>query len=67
LKQWKCVQVLNHIKVGEVIEENQKDGWYLHTYNTAVCSQYTGNSKSIGGIIIGSKSIGYDRKVAMKA
>jgi len=27
----------------------------------------TGNSKSIGGIIVGGRSIGYDRKVVMKA
>ena len=36
LKQWKCVQVNHHNKVGEVIEENQRDGWCLHTYNTAI-------------------------------
>ena len=36
LKQWKCVQVLDHTKVGEVIEENQRNGWRLHTYNTAI-------------------------------
>ena len=36
LKQWKCVQVLDHNKIGEVIEENQRDGWRLNTYNTAI-------------------------------
>ena len=36
MKQWKCVQVLDHKKVGEVIEENQRDGWRLNTYNTAI-------------------------------
>ena len=36
MKQWKCVQVLDHNKVGEVIEENQRNGWRLHTYNTAI-------------------------------
>jgi len=36
MKQWKCVQVFDHQKVGEVIEEHQRDGWCLHTYNTAI-------------------------------
>jgi len=35
LKEWKCVLVGDHKNVGEVIEEWQKKGWYLHTYACA--------------------------------
>jgi hypothetical protein len=32
LKQWKCVKVGNHNEIHRTIEEWQKDGWCLHTY-----------------------------------
>jgi len=35
LKEWACVQVKHHNDVGETIEEWQKKGWRLHTYQTA--------------------------------
>lgn len=32
MKEWTCVQVGHHKKIGEVIAEHQKSGWRLHTY-----------------------------------
>jgi hypothetical protein len=32
MKEWECVQVSHHNKIAEVIENYQKDGWSLHTY-----------------------------------
>jgi hypothetical protein len=32
MKEWKCVQVGHHKRIGETIEEFQKGGWILHTY-----------------------------------
>jgi len=32
LKEYICVLVGHHKKIGEVIEEYQKKGWNLHTY-----------------------------------
>jgi len=32
LKEWECVQVGHHKDVGKTIEEWQKNGWRLHTY-----------------------------------
>ena len=32
LKEWKCVLVGHHNDVGKVIEEWEKSGWHLHTY-----------------------------------
>ncbi len=32
LKEWACVQVGHHKKIPEIIEEYQKNGWSLHTY-----------------------------------
>jgi len=32
LKEWVCVQVNHHKRIGEVIEEHEKSGWRLHTY-----------------------------------
>jgi hypothetical protein len=32
LKQWKCIQLENHNKVADSIEDLQRDGWELHTY-----------------------------------
>jgi len=32
LKEWICVQVGHHKRVGEVIEEFQREGWRLNTY-----------------------------------
>lgn len=35
LKEWKCVLVGHHENIGKVIEEWEKQGWRLHTYQTA--------------------------------
>jgi len=35
LKEWKCVLVGHHDNVGKVIEEWEKTGWHLHTYQAA--------------------------------
>jgi len=35
LKEWKCVLVGHHDNVGKVIEEWEKAGWHLHTYQAA--------------------------------
>ena len=32
LKEWECVEVGHHKDVGKTIEEWQKNGWRLHTY-----------------------------------
>jgi hypothetical protein len=32
LKEWICVQVGHHKRIGEVIEEYQLEGWSLHSY-----------------------------------
>jgi hypothetical protein len=32
MKEWRCIQVEDHRKVGEAIENLQRDGWHLHTY-----------------------------------
>jgi hypothetical protein len=32
LMEWKCVEVGHHRKISGVIEEYQKEGWRLHTY-----------------------------------
>jgi hypothetical protein len=35
LKEWKCVQVNHHRRIGKVIEDHQEEGWQLHTYQAA--------------------------------
>ena len=35
LKEWECIQVKSHKDVGKTIVEWQKNGWRLHTYQTA--------------------------------
>ena len=35
LKEWKCVVVGHHDNVGKAIEEWEKAGWRLHSYQTA--------------------------------
>jgi hypothetical protein len=35
LKEWKCVVVGHHDNVGKTIEEWEKAGWRLHSYQTA--------------------------------
>ena len=32
LKEWECVQVNHHKDIGKVIEEWERKGWRLHTY-----------------------------------
>ena len=35
MKEWECVEVKHHKDVGKTIEEYQREGWRLHTYQTA--------------------------------
>jgi hypothetical protein len=35
LKEWKCVQLDHHEDIGKTIEEWQREGWSLHTYQAA--------------------------------
>ena len=35
MKQYECVEVKHHKDVSKTIEEWQKKGWRLHTYQTA--------------------------------
>jgi hypothetical protein len=35
MKEWKCVEVKNHKDITEIIEDHQKNGWSLHTFNSA--------------------------------
>jgi len=35
MKEWMCVQVKHHDNVANIIEKFQKNGWRLHTYQTA--------------------------------
>ncbi len=32
MKEYVCVQVDHHRKIGKVIEDHQKEGWALHAY-----------------------------------
>ncbi|MCW3981682.1 MAG: hypothetical protein NWE81_00975 [Candidatus Bathyarchaeota archaeon] len=32
MREWKCVQVGQHKRVAQVIQDNQREGWRLHTY-----------------------------------
>ncbi len=38
MNHYKCIQVGHHKDVGPVIEEEQKEGWRLHTYQPAVAN-----------------------------
>jgi len=40
LKEYICVQLDNHKDVGKTIEEWQKKGWRLHTYQVAGLGLY---------------------------
>lgn len=35
MKEWECAQVDNHKDVGKTIEQWQRNGWHLYTYQTA--------------------------------
>jgi hypothetical protein len=35
LKEWRCVLVGHHDNIGKTIEEWEKEGWRLHTYQAA--------------------------------
>lgn len=35
LKEWKCVLIGHHENVGKTIEDREKQGWQLHTYQAA--------------------------------
>jgi len=35
LKEWRCIQIDDHRKVAECIEDVQRDGWNLHTYQAS--------------------------------
>jgi hypothetical protein len=32
MKEYLCIQVGHHKKIGRVLEEYQREGWQLHTY-----------------------------------
>ncbi|MDH5663800.1 MAG: hypothetical protein OEY90_04970 [Candidatus Bathyarchaeota archaeon] len=32
MKEWECVEVKHHKDVGRTVEEWQRNGWCLHTY-----------------------------------
>jgi hypothetical protein len=49
LKEWKCVQVGHHLDVAAVIEEWQKKGWRLHTY------QATGSPTAVNHYLLFEK------------
>ena len=34
-KEYECVELKQHKDVGKTIEEYQKNGWHLHTYQAA--------------------------------
>ncbi len=38
MKQYECVQVGHHKDIRKVIEDHQKDGWQLHTYQATVAN-----------------------------
>jgi hypothetical protein len=40
LKEWECVQVDHHRNVGKTIDEWQKKGWRLHTYQADTYYHY---------------------------
>jgi hypothetical protein len=35
LKDYECVEVKHHRDIGKTIEEYERNGWRLHTYQTA--------------------------------
>jgi len=35
LKEWRCIQIDDHRKIAECIEDVQRDGWQLHTYQAS--------------------------------
>ena len=35
MKEWECVEVKHHKDIAGAIEEHEKEGWRLHTYQTA--------------------------------
>lgn len=35
MKEYACVEVKHHKDVSKTIEKYQRDGWHLHTYQTA--------------------------------
>jgi hypothetical protein len=49
LKEWECVQVSHHRDVGKVIEEWQKKGWRLHSY------QATGSPTAVNHYLLFEK------------
>lgn len=41
MKKWECVQVDHHMKIAEMIEKYQREGWQLHTYQASSISGQT--------------------------
>jgi hypothetical protein len=35
LKEWKCVEIKHHKDIGKTIEQYERKGWRIHTYQTA--------------------------------
>jgi hypothetical protein len=38
MKYWECVQVEHHVDIGSKIEEYERNGWTLHTYQASATS-----------------------------
>jgi hypothetical protein len=34
MREWQCVQVDHHNKIGITVQEFEEHGWHLHTYTT---------------------------------
>jgi hypothetical protein len=49
LKEWECVQVSHHKDIGKTIEEWQRKGWRLHTY------QATGSPTAVNHYLLFEK------------
>jgi len=49
LKEWECVQVGHHKDVGRTIEEWEREGWRLHTY------QATGSPTAVNHYLLFEK------------
>jgi tRNA(Leu) C34 or U34 (ribose-2'-O)-methylase TrmL len=45
MNKWECIQVNHHKDIGETIEEYQRKGWALHTYQAAGVEGMSGSVK----------------------
>jgi hypothetical protein len=44
MKEYKCVRVNHHNDIAKVIQEHMKNGWHLHTYQTAEVGGWMGGT-----------------------